>query len=88
MTAQFGPPGPRRNAIFTVYDRRNVETAQIGPRQAGALFLGLSGGGGARAIHHDHQHYRGDDADDEDRYAQRECPASPVNLPGQGAMRF
>jgi hypothetical protein len=33
VTAQFGPPGPRRNAIFTVYDRRNVETAQIGARR-------------------------------------------------------
>ena len=32
-TAQFGPPGPRRDAIFTVYDRRNVETAQIGARR-------------------------------------------------------
>jgi len=32
-TAQFGPRGPRRNAIFTVYDRRNVETAQIGARR-------------------------------------------------------
>jgi hypothetical protein len=32
-TAQFGPPGLRRDAIFTVYDRRNVETAQIGARR-------------------------------------------------------
>ena len=44
--------------------------------------FGLAGGLalGTRAVHHDHHHHRGDDADDEDRYAQRECPASPVNL--------
>jgi hypothetical protein len=32
-TAHFGPRGPQRRAIFTIYDRRNVETARIGPRQ-------------------------------------------------------
>ncbi|MEA3208472.1 MAG: hypothetical protein QOE70_1529 [Chthoniobacter sp.] len=31
-TVQFGPRGPRRLASFTIYDRRNVETAQIGAR--------------------------------------------------------
>src|SRR4029077_7645355 len=44
----------------------------------GGVFGGLVLG--ARAVHHDHHHHRCDDADDEDRYAQRECPASQVNL--------
>ena len=37
---------------------------------------------GPGSVHHDHDHYGGDHPDGEDRYAQRQCPASPVNLRG------
>ena len=33
-------------------------------------------------VHHDHDHHGGDHPDDEDRYTQRQCPASPVDLLG------
>jgi hypothetical protein len=32
-TVQFGTSGATREAIFTIYDRKNVETAQIGSRR-------------------------------------------------------
>jgi hypothetical protein len=32
-TVQFGPPAPEREAIFAVYDRRNVESVQLGSRR-------------------------------------------------------
>jgi hypothetical protein len=32
-TVQFGPSGATREAIFSIYDRKNVETAQIGSRR-------------------------------------------------------
>jgi hypothetical protein len=32
-TVQFGPSAATREAVFTIYDRKNVETAQIGSRR-------------------------------------------------------